>query len=134
MKIYEKQVKPLFLLVGIKSNVILTQGPKHAQDTLLHCSLENIDAVVCVGGDGTFAEVFNGLVLRTAKDMGIDYNDPDAKMPSPYIPVGVIPGGSTDTMAYCFHGTTDVQTAVINIIFAPLGFAATDAISFTLQW
>lgn len=26
-------------------------------------------------------------------------------------------GGSTDTIAYCVHGTTDVQTAVLNIIF-----------------
>lgn len=26
-------------------------------------------------------------------------------------------GGSTDTIAYCLHGTTDVTTAVLQIIF-----------------
>lgn len=73
--------------------------------------------MVCIGGDGTFSEVFNGLVLRAAKDQQIDLNDPDAKLPSPVLPVGVIPGGSTDTVAYSLHGTTDVETAAIHIIF-----------------
>lgn len=72
---------------------------------------------MCIGGDGTFAEVFNGLVLRAAKDQQIDPNDPDARLPSPTLPVGVIPSGSTDTVAYSLHGTTDVQTAAIHIIF-----------------
>ena len=74
-------------------------------------------AVVCVGGDGTFAEVFNGLVLRSAKDHQIDPNDPNAILAGPKLPVGVIPSGSTDTVAYSLHGTTDVQTAAIHIIF-----------------
>lgn len=31
-------------------------------------------------------------------------------------------GGSTDTIAYCLHGTTDITTAVLHIIFGdPLG-------------
>lgn len=73
--------------------------------------------MLCIGGDGTFAEVFNGLILRAAKDQQIDPNDPDAQLPHPSLPVGVIPSGSTDTVAYSLHGTTDAQTAVIHIIF-----------------
>lgn len=76
-----------------------------------------LQAIVCVGGDGTFAEVFNGLVLRSAKDQHVDPNDFDVALPVPTLPVGVIPSGSTDTVAYSLHGTTDVQTAVIHIIF-----------------
>lgn len=116
LKIYEKQVKPLFVVAGIEVTVIITQRQNHARDTLLNCSFDNIDGVACVGGDGTFAEVFNGLVLRAARDSGIDHNDPDARLPVPVLRVGIIPGGSTDTMAYCFHGTTDIQTAVLYII------------------
>jgi len=116
LKIYEKHVKPLFVMAGIESNVIITQRQNHARDTLLSCSFENMDGVVCIGGDGTFAEVFNGLVLRTARDCGIDYDNPDARLPKPSLRVGVIPGGSTDTMAYCFHGTTDIRTAILHII------------------
>lgn len=73
--------------------------------------------MICIGGDGTFAEVFNGLVLRAAKDEEIDPNDANASLPVPKMPVGVIPGGSTNTVAYSLHGTTDVQTAAIHIIF-----------------
>jgi len=116
LKIYEKHVKPLFVMAGIEANVIITQRQNHARDTLLSCSFENIDGVVCIGGDGTFAEVFNGLVLRTARDSGIDYDNPDARLPKPSLRVGIIPGGSTDTMAYCFHGTTDIRTAILHII------------------
>jgi len=116
VKIYEKHVKPLFVMAGIDANVIITQRQNHARDTLLSCSFENIDGVVCIGGDGTFAEMFNGLVLRTARDSGIDYDNPDARLPKPSLRVGVIPGGSTDTMAYCFHGTTDIRTAILHII------------------
>ncbi|KAK7793254.1 hypothetical protein R5R35_010247 [Gryllus longicercus] len=116
MKIYEKQVKPLFEIAGIDAKIVVTQRPNHARDALLTFSFDNIDGIACIGGDGTFAEVFNGLILRTAKDLGIDHNDPEARLPTPELRVGVIPGGSTDTMAYCFHGTTDVPTAVLHII------------------
>lgn len=116
MKIYEKQVKPLLILAGVDTEVITTQRQYHARETLLTHTLDGFDAVACVGGDGTFAEVFNGLVLRTIRDAGIDSNDPEVCFPHPTLRLGVIPGGSTDTMAYCFHGTTDVQTAAIHIV------------------
>lgn len=76
-----------------------------------------MQAVVCIGGDGTLAEVINGLVLRTSRDRQIDPNNPEANLPTPRLPIGVIPSGSTDTVAYSLHGTTDVQTAAIHIIF-----------------
>ena len=72
---------------------------------------------MCIGGDGTFAELFNGLIARTARDQRVDLNDPDVRLPKPSIPVGVVPSGSTDTLAYSLHGTTDVETACIHIIF-----------------
>lgn len=57
------------------------------------------------------------MVLRTAKDHHVDANDSEVTLPPPRLSVGVIPSGSTDTVAYSLHGTTDVQTAVIHIIF-----------------
>jgi ceramide kinase len=30
--------------------------------------------------------------------------------------LGIIPAGSTDTIAYCLHGTTDIKTCIIHII------------------
>ncbi|XP_046985114.1 ceramide kinase [Schistocerca americana] len=115
-RVLERQVKPLLAVAGVESEVLLTQRPGHAHDTLLRRPLDGLDAVISIGGDGTFAEVFNGLVLRAARDAGIDHNDPEARLPPPPLRVGVVPGGSTNTMAYCLHGTTDVQTAVIHIL------------------
>ena len=74
-------------------------------------------AVVCIGGDGTFAEMFNGLISRAAQQQRIDLNDPNVLLPKPTLPIGVIPSGSTDTLAYSLHGTTDIETACIQIIF-----------------
>jgi ceramide kinase len=34
----------------------------------------------------------------------------------PYHHIGVIPAGSTDTIAYCLHGTTDIKTCIIHIV------------------
>lgn len=31
-------------------------------------------------------------------------------------PIGIIPAGSTDTVAYCLNGTCDVRTTVLNIV------------------
>ncbi|KAK0095273.1 hypothetical protein PV326_008794 [Microctonus aethiopoides] len=116
-KIWEKDVQPLMRLAGIEMKTIITERAGHIRDYLLHSYLDDTEAIVCVGGDGTFAEVFNGLVLRTAKDHHIDANDSEVTLPPPRLSVGVIPSGSTDTVAYSLHGTTDVQTAVIHIIF-----------------
>lgn len=70
MKIYEKYGNSLFKLAGIDVNVIVSQRPYQIRDFILTQSLENCDGIVCVGGDGTFSEVFNGLIYRTMKDLG----------------------------------------------------------------
>ncbi|XP_014238859.1 ceramide kinase [Trichogramma pretiosum] len=116
-KIWEKTVQPLMNLVGIEFKVIVTQRPGHIEEVLMNCELDSYQAAVCIGGDGTFAALFNGLILRTARDRRIDLNDPAVELPKPRLAVGVIPGGSTDTLAYSLHGSTDVETACIHVIF-----------------
>lgn len=76
-----------------------------------------VQAVVSVGGDGTFSELFNAMISRAARDQRVDLDDPNVELPKPALPLGVIPGGSTDTVAHSLHGTTDVETAVIHVIF-----------------
>ncbi|XP_046623003.1 ceramide kinase isoform X1 [Neodiprion virginianus] len=117
LKIWESDVQPLLAIAGVEARMLVTERAGHIRDTLLTCNLDDVEAVACIGGDGTFSEVFNGLVLRTVKDKDLDPNDPEAVLPPPKLPVGVIPSGSTDTVAYSLHGTIDVQTAVIHIIF-----------------
>ncbi|KOC62165.1 Ceramide kinase [Habropoda laboriosa] len=117
LKIWEKDVQPLMTIAGIETKMLITERMGHARDTLLNADLSDFHAVVCIGGDGTLAEIINGLVLRTSKELQVDPNNPEATLPSPRLPIGVIPSGSTDTVAYSLHGTTDVQTAAIHVIF-----------------
>ncbi|KAG5892276.1 hypothetical protein JTB14_036242 [Gonioctena quinquepunctata] len=117
MQIYEKFAKRLFHTAGIDVTVNVSQRKDQIRDYVINHNLDAFDSVACVGGDGTVSELFNGLVLRECRTKGIDPNDISQSLPKPRIPVGIIPGGSTDTIAYCINGTTDVTTAVLHIIF-----------------
>uniref|UniRef100_A0A182SMG3 DAGKc domain-containing protein n=1 Tax=Anopheles maculatus TaxID=74869 RepID=A0A182SMG3_9DIPT len=117
LALYERFAKPLFRLAEVDINLIITQRAQQIFDIVTSKSivLDNYDGLVCCGGDGTFAELFNGLVTRTMMDCGIDVKHPPF-LPKPNIPIGIIPAGSTDTVACCLNGTTDIKTSIIHII------------------
>lgn len=83
---------------------------------MLHQNLDHFDGIICCGGDGTFSELFNGLIYREI----LKANDPSKfdveNIPKQMKPLGIIPAGSTDTVAYCLHGTADIKTCLIHII------------------
>ena len=118
-KINESIIQPLFRKCHIETQVLITERPNHAKDILKTCDLNGVDGVICIGGDGMFNEVFNGLLLRTNFDQGLDLEIENAdlrNLSKPKIRVGVIPGGSTDAVAMSLHGTSDVLTAALHII------------------
>ncbi|XP_017771467.1 PREDICTED: ceramide kinase [Nicrophorus vespilloides] len=117
MQIYEKLAKPLFQIAGVDVTVNVSQRKDQIRDFVTYHNLDMYDVVACVGGDGTVSELFNGLIIRECQLHNLDYNDINIDIPKPKMPIGIIPGGSTDTIAFCLHGTTDVQTAVLHIIF-----------------
>ena len=82
--------------------------------------LDGVDGVICVGGDGMFSELFNGLLLRSIdENSGAEEEEVesgDFKVRSPKIRVGLIPGGSTNAVALSLYGTTDVVTAAMHIL------------------
>ncbi|KAF5297417.1 hypothetical protein FQR65_LT01348 [Abscondita terminalis] len=116
LRIFEKYAKPLFKLAEVDVKVIVSQRRHHIRDVIVDHSFENIDAVASIGGDGTSSELFNGLVLRECRLRGVDPDDVNVELPKCTIPVGIIPGGSTDTTVHGLHGTTDVITAVLHVI------------------
>lgn len=107
-------ILPLFSLAGIETKIVLTERANHARDLLQSLPLSHLDGVISVGGDGMFSEVFNGVLLRTASDAGLDPSS--GQIIQPRIRVGFIPGGSTDCIALCLHGTNDPVTAALHII------------------
>jgi len=109
-KIFQEKVNPLFLLAGIKQDVIVTERANHAQDYLMTNDLSDYDGVVAVGGDGMFSEVLNGILSNRPPPQ----TDNDVVGPS--IKLGLIPAGSTDTIVFCTSGINDPVTSALHII------------------
>jgi ceramide kinase len=80
--------------------------------------IDNVDGVVCVGGDGMFSELFNGLLLRSMDEHNERQHEDSSQFEvrAPKLRVGLIPGGSTNAVALSLHGTTDVVTAALHIL------------------
>lgn len=118
LSLYEKYAKPIFKLANIDVSVIITQRPNQIFDLVLQQNIDHYDGIISAGGDGTFSELFNGLIYREAlkghsnEPSKIDVNN----IPRLSKPLGIIPAGSTDTIAYCLHGTIDIKTCIIHIV------------------
>ena len=65
-------------------------------------------------------QVFNALIVRTARENKLDVNDRNSAFPQPDIRVGLIPAGSTDCVAMCLHGNNDAVTAALHIALGRL--------------
>lgn len=70
LKIYNRHVKSIFQMADIDANVVISQRSNQMRDFIMTQSLEHFDGIVCIGGDGTFSEIFNGLIFRSIKDLG----------------------------------------------------------------
>ncbi|XP_052004537.1 ceramide kinase-like protein [Xyrauchen texanus] len=114
-QIYLNEVAPLFKLADIQVDVTITERKGHALSILKDCSLEDYDSVVCVGGDGSVAEVAHGLLLRAQMDAGRDTDSIFTPVQAA-LPLGIIPAGSTDVVACSVHGKRHAVTAAMHII------------------
>lgn len=95
-----EQVKPLFSTAGAAVDVRFTESPGHARDLARDLDLAGYEGLCIVGGDGTLHEAVNGLMQRPT---------PDA------IPLGVIPGGTGNSVAWHLE-CRDAPAAVAKIL------------------
>lgn len=117
LAIYTKKAKPYFALANVRIELIVTERPRYVQEYLTANGWPpETDGIVAFGGDGTLCEVINGVVSWTAYTSGANINSPDLKIRSPAIRIGIVPAGSTDTVSFSLHKTSDVETAVFHII------------------
>lgn len=85
--IAEKAVFPAFEKAGVKYELCITDKPFHATEIVRdHPRLFDFQMICVCGGDGTYNEVVNGLLLR-----------PDAASVENFPPIGVIPCGSSNS-------------------------------------
>ncbi|KAM6946035.1 ceramide kinase-like protein, partial [Aplochiton taeniatus] len=118
--IYRQDVAPLFRLADVKTDITITEEKGHILSVLKETKLEDYHGVVCVGGDGTVAELIHGLVLKAQLDA---QTDPDSCCLTPAsapLPLGIIPAGSTDVVACSVHGIRHPVTAAMHIILGHL--------------
>eukprot|EP01134_Creolimax_fragrantissima_P002729 CFRG2729T1 len=102
--IYKHFAAPMFTNAQILPYVIITKRKSEAKDFVATCDLSQYDGVVIVGGDGFFNECINALLNRSDRDVHSKLR------------LGIIPGGSTNTVALSLHGTDDIPTSVLKII------------------
>ncbi|XP_037344511.2 ceramide kinase-like protein isoform X2 [Pungitius pungitius] len=109
--IYREHVAPLFRMADVRTDITVTERKGHALSVMKECKLDEYDGVVCVGGDGSVAEVCHAMVLRAQ----LDANSPE-KPVKPVLPLGIIPAGSTDVVSCSVHGVRDPVTAALHIV------------------
>ncbi|KAI3508162.1 hypothetical protein L1887_23166 [Cichorium endivia] len=143
-----KNVAPLFSQAKVKTKVIVTERAGHAFDAM-NCitnqELNSYDGVVSVGGDGSFNEILNAVlvsrhkapyppvppdhgptvtmagppVLSSSLDESQVANlngDSETSFPNERFRFGLIPCGSGDTVVICTTGARDPVTSALQII------------------
>ncbi|CAF3336738.1 unnamed protein product [Rotaria sp. Silwood1] len=114
--VYDKLVLPLFAEANISVKLIYTERANEAKDHLINEDLNNYDGIICVGGDGMFAELCHGLLLRTSQEAHLTIDDPQVNLIRPDLRIGIIPAGSTDAIAFGTTGLNDPVTSTLQII------------------
>ncbi|XP_054887822.1 ceramide kinase-like protein isoform X6 [Poeciliopsis prolifica] len=109
--IYRDHVAPLFKMADIRTDITVTDRKGHALSVMKECKLDEYDGVVCVGGDGSVAELCHALVLRAQLDADSPENPVRAALP-----LGIIPAGSTDVVSCSVHGVRDPLTAALHVV------------------
>lgn len=117
VQIYEKQIKPLFALAEIETEVIVTEDAAHAGKVLDSYDLTSIDGLASAGGDGTLLQVSDGLQRRLMKDAGKNIDDVEETLTTTQLRIGILATGTGQGMCDTFTATKDVVTSALAIIF-----------------
>lgn len=67
---------------------------------MVYCCLHR---VVCVGGDGMFAELLNGILVMHNSRLGVDVHSANSRLRQPLLRIGIIPAGITLIANYHSH-------------------------------
>lgn len=85
-KLYELYCEPLLNLAGIRVSTVVTEEEGQARDLME--IMENTDAVIIAGGDGTLHEAITGLLRRN-----------DEASATKRLAIGIAPIGKTNSLA-----------------------------------
>ena len=104
-KKFEETCAPLLNLAGFKVSVIRTEGQGQAKEIME--IMDDTDAVLIGGGDGTLMEAVTGLLRRK-----------DASELARTLPIGVLPIGENNSMAkFLFPDTQRSDCWIVKTVF-----------------
>jgi len=89
-------VLPIFANAGIKLDIQKTTHAGHGDEMAELMTLQDVDGICAIGGDGTFHEVLNGMMRRK-----------DGKR----LPLGLIPGGIGNSLMHDLQTTDPLKAA-----------------------
>lgn len=84
---YDKYCAPLLHLAGLRVSLVVTEAEGQAGELME--IMDNTDAVLIAGGNGTVHEAVTGLLRR-----------PDSWSAARRFPIGILPVGKRNTIAY----------------------------------
>lgn len=140
VEIYKTKVEYIFDVASINTEVIVTEYANHAREMIENSAtdLDRYDGIICVGGDGMFGELMNGILYRANKkymtndehssheksklntceiaNLKSGLGGIGRKLEAPILPIGVIGAGSTDANSFGVIGTNDSTTAALNMV------------------
>ena len=110
--VYETKVEPMFKAAGCEIDMVYVKHNEHIKQEMIHMDMSEYDAVLCIGGDGTVNKVINHLINKSQNtEPWIGFSPRHCE-----VPVGIIPLGVVNQIAYSVMGTNDPVTAAIHII------------------
>lgn len=107
LPVFTSCLTPILKKTRCSYKTLVTERPGHARDMVMNEDLSGLDGIIGVGGDGTFLEILNGLLVRRNKgDEGVPNR----------LAIGIIPTGNTNSVAMDTSGFTDPMTSLLQII------------------
>lgn len=113
--IFQRTIYPLFRHAGISIDAAEIVHNEYVKQALAHLNFEDYDCIVCIGGDGTVTQVVDALMNRSQKDKAVDIKT-GAPAAAALTPIGIIPTGRTNHVAFSLMGVNDPVTGALHII------------------
>ncbi|RUS88047.1 hypothetical protein EGW08_004213 [Elysia chlorotica] len=113
---FQRTIYPLFQSAGISVDASEIVHSEYVKQAIAHLNFEDYDCIVCMGGDGTVSQVVDALMNRSQKEKGVDIKTGASAAAAP-VPLGIIPTGRTNHVAFSLMGGIDPVTAALHIIY-----------------